>query len=105
MAHAELWRIARDRLEAVAAEGRQATQAEAAAEATRVAVANAPWLFESGAIRRDRVGPLWGLHGAGWSTARAGLPASLTGAVVNGPDWMLLRPTAPLGSPGGRNGR
>ena len=57
MSHAELWRIARDRLEAVAAEGRQATQAEAAAEATRVAVANAPWLFESGAIRTRPRGP------------------------------------------------
>ena len=103
MAHAECWRVARDRLEAVAAEGRQATQQEAAAEATRAAVANAPWLFESGAIRRDRVGPLWGLHGAGWQTARAGLPLSLTGVAINGPDWMAPSNGA-LGLPRGRNG-
>lgn len=105
MAHAELWRVARDRLEAVAAEGRQATQQEAAAEATRAAVANAPWLFEPGAIRRERIGPLTGLAGAGGT---AGYYGHLQGALVNGPDFLaptngsLGLPREP--GPGGRNG-
>ena len=84
-AHIELWRVARHLLEVVAAEGRQATQAEAAAEATRMAVAHCPWLFVPGGVRKDRVGPLYGLQGA---TARYSA-AGLQGALVNGPDAML----------------
>ena len=71
-AHAELWRIARDRLEAVAAEGGRPPSG-GGAEATRLAVANAPWLFAPGQIRKDRVGPLWGLQGARGRTAPRGL--------------------------------
>lgn len=81
-AHIELWRIARPELEAVAAEARQATQQEAAAEASRLAVAWAPWLFVTGETRRDRIGPLRGLRGA---YAAPGVP-SLAGAVVNSAD-------------------
>ena len=45
LAHAEAWRRHRDRLEASAAEGRFATQDEAAAEVTRVASMYADFLF------------------------------------------------------------
>ena len=96
-AHIELWRTARDRLEAVAAEARQATQQEAAAEASRLAVAHAPWLFAPTGARTDRVAPLWGLQGAGGAQGAA----SLAGTVVNGPDWMA---PAPLGLPARRTG-
>lgn len=103
LASIELWRIARPQLEAVAAEARQATQAECAAEATRLAVANAPWLFLPGSVRRDRIAPLYGLTGA---TGRVSAP-SLQGAWVNGPDG--TEPThnataAPRALPPGRNG-
>jgi hypothetical protein len=80
LAAIELWRIARPQLESVAAESRQATQAECAAEATRTAAAHCPWLFVPTGVRHDRVGPLYGLAGAG---GRGG--ASLQGAWVNGP--------------------
>jgi hypothetical protein len=92
----ELWRIARDRLEAVAAEARMPTQAEHAAEATRLAVANAPWLFAPGTTRKDRVAPLRGLRGAGGPTTAP----SLQGAWVNGPAG-----TEPLGLPLGNSSR
>jgi hypothetical protein len=82
MAHIELWRIARPQLETVAAEARQATQQEAAAEATRMAVAHCPWLFLPTGPRYDRVGPLYGLAGA----AAGGRGGSLQNAWVNGPD-------------------
>jgi len=95
LAHAEAWRIARDRLETVAAEGRMPSQAEAAAEATRAAVSYAPWLFAGG--REDRIGPLLGLRGATRTTA-----PGLEGALVNGPLWMAPTPAggAPAGGPG-----
>lgn len=80
--HIELWRVARPELEAVAAEARQASQAEAAAEASRMAVTWAPWLFVTGGARKDRIAPLAGLRGA-YSGAVA---PSLAGAVVNSAD-------------------
>lgn len=85
LGHAEAWRLARTELEAVAAEGRQATQAEAAAEATRAAVRYAPWLFTGLAgygLRAARIAPLIGLPGAG----------SLGGTVW--PSWVVNGPTA-----------
>jgi hypothetical protein len=77
----ELWRLARPQLEAVAAEARQATQAECAAEASRLAVAYAPWLFAPAAVRSDRTAPMTGLTGAGGPHTAP----SLQGAWVNGP--------------------
>lgn len=82
--HAELWRIARSMLETVAAEGRQATQAEAAAEATRLALSSSPWLFASHHTRHDRIAPLRGLTGALGPSSHP----SLQGAWVNGPNGM-----------------
>jgi hypothetical protein len=79
MGAAEAWRLARDRLEAVAAEGRQPSQAECAAEATRAAVRWAPFLFTTGGRRAARIAPLVGLPGA-YGTAGAGLTADV---VVN----------------------
>jgi hypothetical protein len=99
LSHAELWRIARPQLEAVAAEARQATQAEAAAEATRHAVLHAPWLFLPDGVRKDRVGPLKGLTGANGPTTAP----TLQGALVNGPDWMAPNSHALALRPG-RNG-
>jgi hypothetical protein len=84
----ELWRIARPQLETVAAESRQATQTECAAEATRMAVAHCPWLFLPRGGRPERIAPLWGLRGA-LGTASG---PSLAGAWVNGPTGM--EPTA-----------
>ena len=103
MAHAELWRIGRASLEAVAAEARQATQTEAAAEATRMAVAHAPWLFAPTGARTDRIAPLTGLTGAGGPNTAP----SLQNAWVNGPTG--TEPThralvAPSSTPAGRNG-
>jgi hypothetical protein len=96
----ELWRVARPQLETVAAESRQATQAECAAEATRMAVAHCPWLFLPRGGRPERVAPLWGLRGA----LGAGASPSLVGVAVNGPDWMApthgVR-TLPPGDPDG----
>lgn len=92
----EAWRIAEDRLEAVAAESRQATRAETAAEATRVAVVYAPWMFVGG--RDDRLGPLAGLMGA---TGAGGL---FQHALVNGPAWLLPRPSVGGGLGGGLPG-
>lgn len=83
---AEAWRIAEDRLEAVAAESRQATRAEVAAEATRVAVVYAPWMFLAG--REDRIGPLAGLVGA------TGAGGVFQHALVNGPAALLPRPSS-----------
>lgn len=83
-AHCEAWRIARDKLEAAAAEGRMPSQAEAAAEATRQSVATCPWLWRPngsyGSRSASRIGPLWGLPGAG------GVRSPLGGTWVNGPD-------------------
>ena len=102
MGHAEAWRLARTELEAVAAEGRQATQAEAAAEATRAAVRYAPWLFTGLAgygLRAARVAPLVGLPGAG---AMGG--GSWPAWVVNGPNADAL-PQAQRGLPGAPGSR
>lgn len=90
-AHIELWRIARPELEAVAAEARQASQGEAAAEASRMAVAWAPWLFVTGEARKDRIAPLRGLRGA----YSGPVAPSLAGAVVNSAD----PPTGSGGAP------
>jgi hypothetical protein len=84
LAAAEAWRLARDRLEAVAAEGRQPSQAECAAEATRAALRWAPFLFVAGGKRAGRIGPLIGLPGA-QGPASPGAPWLLPGQVVNGP--------------------
>lgn len=84
LAAAEAWRLARDRLEAVAAEGRQPSQAECAAEATRAALRWAPFLFVAGGKRAGRIGPLVGLPGAQGPGAPSGA-ALLPGQVVNGP--------------------
>lgn len=80
--HIELWRIARSQLETVAAEGRQASQGETAAEATRLAISNAPWLFASQKARGDRIAPLRGLRGALGPVTHP----TLAGAWVNGPN-------------------
>lgn len=83
-AHIECWRIARDKLEAAAAEGRMPSQAEAAAEFTRQSVASCPWLWRPngryGSRAAARIGPLWGLPGAG------GVRSPLGSTWVNGPD-------------------
>jgi hypothetical protein len=98
--HIELWRIAQPQLESVAAETRQSTRDQAAAEATRMAVAHAPWRFLPRGGRPERVAPLWGLRGA----LGAGATPSLVGVAVNGPDWMApthgVRSLAP-GDPDG----
>jgi hypothetical protein len=78
---AEAWRLARDRLEAVAAEGRQPSQAECAAEATRAALRWAPFVFVAGGKRAGRIAPLTGLPGA-YGPAGVGLTPDV---VVNAP--------------------
>lgn len=81
-AHAEAWRRHRDRLEASAAEGRFATQAEASAEATRCAALYADFLFRPQTERGDRPGSPWG-NGAKTSQLGLGGSGALAGAVVN----------------------
>ena len=81
--HIEAWRIARDKLEAAAAEGRMPSQPEAAQEFTRMTVLTCPRLWRPngrlGARDAARVGPLWGLPGAG------GVRSPFGGVWVNGP--------------------
>jgi hypothetical protein len=81
-AHVEAWRRHRDRLEASAAEGRFASQAEASAEATRVASIYADFLFVPALERGDRVQSPWGTQP---KQSRLGLGGggALAGAVAN----------------------
>jgi len=79
-AHAEAWRRHRDRLEAAAAEGRFPSQAEASAEATRVASQYADFLFRPATERGDRPASPWG---AGSGSSALGGSGALQGAVVN----------------------
>jgi hypothetical protein len=81
-AHVEAWRRHRDRLEAAAAEGRFATQTEAAAEATRVASIWADFLFRPSTERADRPVTPWG-NEPGANPAGLGGTGALAGAVVN----------------------
>ena len=60
-------------LETVAAESRQATQPEAAAEATRMAAAHCPWLFVPSRAATTGWVPSTGLAGAGGRAGRASL--------------------------------
>jgi hypothetical protein len=82
-AHAEAWRRHRDRLEASAAEGRFPTQAEAAAEATRVASMYADFLFRPATERADRPAGVWGAPASSSTYAGLGGTGVLEGAVVN----------------------
>lgn len=81
-AHIEAWRRHRDRLEASAAEGRFATQQEAAAEATRVASMYADWLFRPQTERGDPIASPWG-SSVQSSPSGLGGSGALAGAVVN----------------------
>jgi hypothetical protein len=80
LAHMEAWRRHRDRLEAAAAEGRFASQEEAAAEVTRVASMHADFLFRPSTERPDRPASPWG---ASSSVNGLGGTGALQGAVVN----------------------
>lgn len=85
-AHIEAWRRHRDRLEASAAEGRFATQIEAAAEATRVASIYADFLFRPQTERGDRIASPWGAQ-VKPSPSGLGGTGALAGAVVNQNNW------------------